>query len=292
MLVDGQVQVRDLVMGDGTPFELVMGFNPFNRPVRADQQSDRPWSHGSVSGAEWAGKDVLPIYLHIDERTTADWMARDQQVAAAFSAAGDSTESDELRFAFGGREYVMFGRARGVDQQQLEFAAFGRSVTVGLFAPLDPRIYDGTVRSGTIGLPTFEGGLTAPLMVPFTVDATPVDGQADLVNEGTVDTGLQLVVAGPVEQPRVTLQRPDGVVQTLRYLGDVPSGRTLHIDTRARTVLVDGLPQASRRDQVAGDWPMLPGSTDGYGATSTLLFRAQDDDAAGTLSWSARSAWW
>ena len=72
----------------------------------------------------------------------------------------------------------------------------------------------------------------------------------------------------------------------LTYQSVIEAGRTLEIDTEARTVFLDGNESASRRSLVVGTWPeLLPG-------TSDVGFRAADNDAAGTLTVEWRSAWW
>lgn len=145
------------------------------------------------------------------------------------------------------------------------------------------------------GAARFSGGRGGGLVLPAAANAIAIDGHVDVVNEGTADPGLTLRIAGPVSQPRVSVQRPDGTTETLRYLDDVPAGRFLLIDTtpRRRSALLDGLPQSNVRGRIVGDWPLLPGNPDASGpATSTVLFRSSDNRAAGTLTVSGASAWW
>lgn len=66
---------------------------------------------------------------------------------------------------------------------------------------------------------------------------------------------------------------------------NLPAGQWLDIDTRARTVLLNGDPAASRRGQAVGDWPLLqPG-------TSTLRFAAAEE-SSGTVTARWRDGWW
>lgn len=291
VLVAGQLQIRELVMGAGTSFVVGPQFNPFRVNVRANAQG-RPWGHGGLSGAEWANAREVPLQITPVASSISEWLGLHQQLAAAFQPVGDTGEEVELRWHIGGREYVLFGRTARFDPN-VRFIPSGSAITRGLFRALDPLIYDGTEQSsGAFGLPTFIGGLEVPFTVPFTVDAVATDGEVNLLNEGTADTGLILRIDGPVQEPRVTLQGPSGEIVTLRFLGDIPSGRFLLIDTARRTALLDGVEQASRRGQMAGDWPLLPGNPDGTGATSTLLFRSADNNDTGTLIVSHRSAWW
>lgn len=293
-LLPGQIAVGDLLMGDGTDFAVLPDFDPWSRTILADQSGDRAWGHGGWSGSEWTGKAVVGMKVDLKEESWGSWELLRQQLSAAFRAVGDTGTERELRWHDGAREYVMFGRPRLLAFREMLLASPSFSRADCGFVALDPLIYDGVESTGSIGLPTFEGGLTVPFTVPFSIDAVPVDGQVDLRNEGTADTGLTLRVDGPVPQPRVTVVGPDGTSTTLRYLGDVPAGRFLLITTADRNqgALLDGLPQANHYGRMAGDWPLLPGNPAGGGATSTLLFRSADNNATGRLSWAYRSAWW
>jgi hypothetical protein len=67
----------------------------------------------------------------------------------------------------------------------------------------------------------------------------------------------------------------------LRIAEAVPAGRSLVIDTKSRTALLDGV--ANRT--VTGSWPVLrPGS-------NTFVFNASAYDAGALLTVSYRSAW-
>jgi hypothetical protein len=157
-----QVQVRDLVMGPGTDYQILVGFNPFNRSVRADQSGKRAWNHGSWSGVEWADEAVVPLRILIDTDDENTWLVAHQKLMAAFRPVGEITRNTELRFHLGGREFVMFGRPRMVEPE-LDLIGLGKAFTSAAFVALDPLIYAGaeTVVPG-IGLPTFTGGLTIP----------------------------------------------------------------------------------------------------------------------------------
>jgi len=284
-LVDGQVQVRDLVMGPGTPFVVEPGFDPWSVVVDAGQGGARAWAHGGWSGAEWAAAVEVPVPVSIVANGDVSWQDARDELSAAFSPVGDAVEATELRWVVGGREYVRFGRPRGAATTRA-VPENGSSTVRALFMALDQRIYSANETVQTFGLPTFVGGLTVPFTVPFTVDAVAVDGQADLVNEGTAEVGLSLRIDGPVIQPWLTLQRPDGVVQTLRFRFSLTAGQWVEVDTEARTVFLNGLPQASRRGEVAGDFPVLPPGV------STLLFRAAEESATAQVTATYRSAWW
>lgn len=509
-----QWQIRDLVMGPGTTHRIMDSTNPFALTARADQGGPRAWNHGSWSGAEWANERVVPLRVLVETEALADWLAAHQQLAAAFAPVGDEVGSVELRFEFGGAEYILFGRPRMVEPET-DLLGVGKSFTRCAFVAQDPRIYAGTESTtGAIALPSQAGGLLVPgvvsstppygllldgtsggyastpdaaslditgdldvrfdatlddwtaqaalvtkfnfsgdqrsfyceinasgrlqirwttdgtlatqiletaavdhtpdpvtgrlavrwtvdvddgaggyavrfwqapaingpwtlldeqtgagttsihagtadlhvganssgaenpagtvyaahifdgidgtrvaaprfetqpdgatsfddsggltwtvngtasingrvagggLLVPLTIDSTLVGGTAPMVNAGTTAAGVRFRVDGPVPQPRIIVQQPNGVVQDITFVPgfEVAAGQWVEVDTAARTALLNGLPQASVRGQAAWNmdpYPLLPG-------TSTLRFAA-DDVAAGTLTATWRSAWW
>jgi hypothetical protein len=270
-------------MGSGTRFRMQQRFDPFGRAFRADSQQPRPWAHGASSGAEFADEAVVPLRMLVEgeERSAGSWMEARHLLTAAFRPVGETGADEPLRFVLGGHEYVMFGRPRGFEFD-VRFMRDGYGSVTAVFAALDPLIYDAEPHDETVTLPTYEGGLTFPTLVPFAVPGVQIGGRTTLVNAGTADGGLRFRLDGPVQHPRITLRHAGGA-QTLTVGLDLAAGQWLDIDTSERTVYLDGL--VSRRAAVAGEWPTLrPG-------TSEVRFRAAEH-GPGTLTVQARSAWW
>lgn len=280
-LSEGQVSVRSLVMGAGTSYELMNDFSMWARNVRADQGGPRAWNHGTWSGAEWQDEAVIPMQILVKGSGVGGWLSAHQALAAAFAPSATDVE---LRTVVGGVEYLMLGRPRMV-QPDTSLVGGGISFTRVAFVAQDPRIYSGVLHTtGTLNLPVLSGGLQVAFTVPFTVNGALVGGSASLVNAGTTDTGLTMRIDGPVVAPRISLQRPDGLTQTLTIGFDLSTGDWINIDTIARTVMLNGF--SSRRAQVSGDWPILPAGT------STLSFASSTYNASAALSASWRDAWW
>ena len=283
-LVDGQVQVRDLVLGCGTPYR-VTEFDPWSRQVRDDAAGGaRPWSGGTWYGAEFVDEAVVPWNVYIAAESQAEWLALHQELIAAFEPVGADALDVELRFGVAGSEFVMFGRPRmaQMDRGRMRVGK-GRSWTSVAFVAPGGRIFSGEEQVELLGLPRFEGGLTWPVRWPLRWTGVLVDGRAELVNDGKADTPLHLRIDGPVPAPRLTVQHADGDVETLRLMFDLQAGQWVDIDTSAHTVMLQGT--ASRRGQVTGAFPVLrPG-------TSVIRFNAAEfnDQAQLTARW--RSAW-
>ncbi len=282
-LTEGQVQVRDLVMGRNTSYKM-LEFNPWAATVRADQGGKRAWGHGGWSGVEWRDEVVVPMFIKVTGTGAAGWLAAHQQLAKALRPVGESTADIELRWMTGGTEYLMFGRPRMVDPDA-KMIGTGQVFTKAAFVALDPLIYSGAETSvANIGLPTFTGGLTVPFTVPFSIPATASEGFASLTNDGTAEVGLDIRLDGPVESPIVTLVRDDGTFQELTFDLTLTTGQWLDIDTANRIVLLNGA--HSRRGQVSGHWPILPEGT------HELRWRSPSFNDQAAMSVTFRSAWW
>lgn len=278
-LAEGQVQLRGLVMGPGTPYRFDKGnhFNPFARTVRTTQSGQRPWRDGSWSGREVTAAAAIPMRIVTLGAGAAGMLALHRPLAAAFEPSDDDLE---LRFVIGGQEMVMFGRPRVVapEPRHVDGTTY---YSLG-FEALDPTMYGATEHVETLGLPSTSGGLTFPATFPAAFDATVTSGRKAIANAGLKTTGLLLRIDGPAPQPRVSILA-GGVVTRLRVLLDLAAGEFLDIDTRAQTALLQG--QVSRRNQVPGDWPLLPPGT------HEIAFDADLFDPAALLTVRWRDAW-
>lgn len=283
MLTKGQVQVGSLLMGEGTPYRVLKGFNPWARSVRTPATGDRSWAHGSWSGAEWAQEVTVPIPVMacgVDD-TVESWEVVHQALSAAFAAVGTNGDM-ELRWNLGTREYVMFGRPRMVSPDP-EMIGLGFATTQCAFACPDPLIYAGEETVvGPITPPTWSGGWSLPFTFPFSFgSAALIGGEDTLSNEGTVPAGMVLRVDGPCLNPTVTVTQ-GSVSESLTISTTVASGDYLEIDTAARTVFYNGT--INQRGYFSGDWPLVPVGD------STVRYRASE--GTGQLTVTFRSAWW
>lgn len=258
-LAERQIQVRDLVMGPGTPY-VVQETNPFTMTVRANQTGIRPWRDGSWSGAEFREERIFPLLIHAEAATYDAAGAMDllHQFTAAFAPVGPAADDVECRFVYGGREYLMFGRPRS-SEPDIAMLYQGQWSVSAAFVALDGHIYSGIEHVVSIGLPQFTGGLAVPFTVPVLVPARLSEGITTLTNEGITDTALRLRIDGPVLEPRVVLKRPDGVVQTLSISAALDAGQWLDIDTDAETVVLNGV--ADRLGDTSGAFPIAPPGT-------------------------------
>lgn len=213
---DLQVAVGELLLGPGTPYRL-MDFNPWVKTVRAPQEQDRPWNHGSWSGAEWSNKVTVPMRILVrgSQRTTSEWLQLQQQLAAAFAPTGDAASDRELRWRIGGVEYLMRGRPRMVEPSVEHIGdGLGYAFTQCAFVALDPRIYSGVEHvAGPIPLPQQAGGL----LVPGTQRVLNGNPGFELDTTGWFASGGSLVRSTGQAHTGVAsgLLTPDGVTATV-----------------------------------------------------------------------------
>lgn len=261
MLSDGQVQIRDLVMGPGTPYAL-RGFNPFNRETRSEQSGTMPWSDGGWAGAEFLEPTNIPLRILVKggERSADAWLDAHLPLMAAFEPIGSNNEEVELKFCIGTREFTIFGRPRVINPD-IEIIGTGKAMTEAAFVANDPRIYSSEEFVEELGLPQFEGGMTWPMTWPMTWDGFLVDGSAEIVNGGLAPTFMRYRIDGPVVNPRISVKNPDGDIQTLRVNIDLQAGHWLSIDTQSQLVLLNDT--VSRRADTSGTFQRLfPGTSD------------------------------
>lgn len=282
--IEGQIELRGVLMGPGTPYR-VQRFSAWRRGVRAND-TDRSWAHGTISGAEWRSQIVVDIDLHYGAATHADWVDLNDAATEAFAPVGDDVADQELRFFRGGREYLYFGRPRVFEPETRPGQR--RSNTVATFVTTSkPFRFSGDLQTaGPVTLPRFIGGMAFPQLLPHLIESTRVGGQVTIINDGNADAHLLVRIDGPVIEPRISLQRPDGIIQTVTWHDlAIPAGQFLLADTDARTAFLGGLETASQHPGFA-QWPVAPKGT------SELRFDAADRNEEALLTATWRHTWW
>ncbi|MFD5676106.1 hypothetical protein [Streptomyces sp. NPDC127040] len=153
-----------------------------------------------------------------------------------------------------------------------------------LVTAADPRRYSTTLQSQSTALPSTTGGLTVPVTLPIVISTTTVAGSITLVNEGSIATRPIFTVEGPVTNPTITVQYPDGTVRALLYSSALEAGNQLVIDTDLHSAVLNGT--TSRRLYLSGQWAEIP-----PGTSVEVGWYADTYDAAALLTGTVRSAW-
>lgn len=150
----------------------------------------------------------------------------------------------------------------------------------------DPRRYDVVQQAGQTMLPIVTGGRPTPYTLPYTLSATTVSGQIDCTNAGSIETRPVIVIDGPVSQPAVLAQMPDGSVRPMTYSQDLGVGDELVIDVLAKEVTLNGAVSRRRFLSMPLGWPIIP-----PGATVSFRFASAVYSASAALTVRWRSAW-
>jgi hypothetical protein len=130
---------------------------------------------------------------------------------------------------------------------------------------------------------TYRGGVTLPTVLPGRL----VGGSITITNTGDAAAPLLLRLDGPVPEPWIRVQRPDGVTQSVRFDLDLAAGQWLTVDSVSRQALLNDQPSANMRGSASWDmdeYPILPGVT-------VIRFGGSEYEADAEMSASARSAW-
>lgn len=245
--------------------------------VRAEMQQ-REGDHGAWAAPVYFGERPLTLAGVItapDRRVLDDAMER-LRVAAGM---GDTT----LVVQESTPKQTTVRRSGKLLAQYLSDRIASYSVLV---TAADPRRYSTVLQTGSTGLPVTSGGLTLPYTLPYTISATTVAGQVVAFNEGTFETRPVLTITGPVSQPQVIVQMPDGSPRFLNYAEDLTAGDFLVIDVGRRSVTLNGVVSRRRFLTTPTGWPVIPA-----GATVSFQFRAAAYNPTALLTASWRSAW-
>lgn len=225
--------------------------------------------HGAFLGPAFYGPRVVQAEARVDGFGPGDSLAVARQIMSALSL-------DELvELAVTDELGTLHAAVRQEGDPILLRNGNRMIVSLSMLAP-DPRRY-GAWQQASTGLPVASGGFSLPVVLPIVMTGTGNAGAVVIANEGDIEAPLLLTVAGPC--PPFTISDQQG--RQLVFAETLEAGRTLVIDTGARTALLDGV--ANR--VVTGTWPVLnPGA-------NQFQFSASAYDAGALLTISYRSAW-
>lgn len=245
--------------------------------VRADLQQ-REGDHGAWAGPVYLGERPITLAGTVvaQDRAALD-IAREQLLAAV-----SLTDTPLVVYEAQAKQSMVHRSGKPLWAYVTDrLATYSVLVTAQ-----DPRRYEATAQSGATSLPSTTGGRPTPYTVPYTLTSTTVSGEIDAQNVGSFETRPVIIIDGPVSQPQVLAQLPDGSVQPMNYSQDLALGDELVIDVDAKSVVLNGVVSRRRFLSLPLGWPVIP-------AGQLIVFRfaaaVYDPAAALTVQW--RSAW-
>jgi len=279
---DWQIQVGDLLIGDGTDYDIRVIEGLASMPEVRPQDRPLLLRHGSVSGLDYLGERDFTVELDVVESNT-DTLAA---LLDALSLAWRPTTT-EVPIAFqvpgvaGGAPSVVFGRVRRRDIPiGVQFSRGLAEVALEV-ACTDPRVYSVTEHSTSTGVASSEGGLTFDAVADFTFGDVSTGGAMSLLNAGTFDAPVTFVIEGPCTSPVIENVTVD---KTLRFDIVLSAGERLFVNTKERTVLLGGTSTRYFALRTTSEWfDLVPGP-------NAINYLASSDIGS-TLTATWRSAW-
>ncbi|MFB7738227.1 hypothetical protein ACFC08_28340 [Streptomyces sp. NPDC056112] len=241
-LVDGRHQLGTVLIGRGTPV-VVAAIEGLGQPPQRNQDVEPPGEDGLWLGPDYYSGRSLRIDASIkmpgNQAGALDVLAALQADADTAAVRGGGGTTMNLRLKFPGRDVrVVRGRLRKLEPD-LTKAIHGWIPLDMEFQAADHLYYaDGSDATSIPLGSTTTGGLTFPLLFPFTIGGDPaaVGRPGYLQVAGTAPTWPVLRVQGPCANPRITHV---GSGRVLEVQATLAAGEWVEIDTRPgwRTVL-------------------------------------------------------
>lgn len=276
-LEEGQVKVRDLVMGPGTDY-IITHFNPWSRLAKTEAAGTNPYADGSWSGPEFWDSVTIPLTVHPAGDSAAGWDTLHWNLVQALRPIRTDSVDPEIHWRNGGIEYMMRARPRAIDPSVINMATGDVTTSCSLQA-LDPAVYSSEEFSVEMGVIRRSGGLITPFTTPFPIYSVVVDGEETVYNGGIENAWLQLRIDGPAVNPVVSVSTDEGPM-TLYLSTSIAEGEWIDIDTYEKSVLLNGF--TSRLNQMSGTWVYIPPRSDNV----FIRFNAQDSpNAKLTAKW-------
>lgn len=265
-------QLRGLNIGAGTVYRwssFPAGFGL--PPVRSDDIM-LPDRDGELAGIDrLAGRTlVFEVYCLEDDAATVE------ATANFLKAAWRPSDTDlELKFTLARGEYSLFGRPRACDVVITKTLLGGVLAARLEFKAMDPRLF-GIENATTIALPGGGTGLTFNATPNFSFGGAATGGEDTIANDDVVDTDWTADFNGPLTDPSIEHVETG---YALRLTGSILTGETLTLDSRTRSIVLNGT--SSRYSWLNGGsrwFVFVPGS-------NTVRFRANAGSGNVVITW-------
>lgn len=282
---DAQIQWGDLLLGDGTDYEVTGLAGWHDLPGVDSGNADRSGSHGATSGRGLAQQRVITCEFNLapEPATGIKAALAALRAATAISETGDEVplvvrDIDTPLMVFGkiARRQVPMpqGFKRGLEGAALQWECS------------DPRRYSLAEQSVDLAAPTGgSGGLDWDLEYPLDWGTPATPGLGNATNNGDAPTHPVLTITGPVVRPNVLNFLTNQILEVDLTIG---VGEQMVIDTNAATITYLGGSYGPTAASVPlRQWTFAPG------VNNPLVFRGASFPAPGAslhIAW--RSAWW
>lgn len=272
-----QYQFRDLTFGEGTAIDVAVTEGLEDLPALRTGDLPRSGRHGLHAGQDLAEGRSVVFELEVVCATDEDFRSTIDAIKAA-TTPGTSEEALAFQHPGSVPQQIFARPRRRAIPQDVPFSLFAARVVVE-FAATDPRIYEATEQSVSVGFPTGGVGRTYDLTFDRVYGASGEGGVAVVSNEGTVEAPWQAEIVGPWVNPVIeNLTTGDKLSLSI----SVGTGERLLLDSSDESVL---LGTAHRLNAVlpGSVWPSItPGE-------NSIRFGGASGTGSATIT--TRSAW-
>lgn len=258
--------VQGLTIGAGTAYRWATMPEGFGMSDYRSQDALLPRQDGVVAGDDRLSGRMITFDVHV----LGTGAVSVEQAANALKGAFAPLQTDvEMTFNLAGGVdgYSVFGRPRScpmvLDKKFLGGALRARCS----FWATDPRLFGAQVTTG-LNLPSGESGLAFAALAPFVFALAASPGEGVLNNAGEYETDWTATLTGPLTAPRLE-HVEQGRILSFPTLS-IGTGETLTLDSRTKSVLLNGTSSRYSSLSAGSRWFVLPkgNSTIRFGAAS------------------------
>jgi hypothetical protein len=280
-MIDTTATINGLTIGAGTSYRWASWpAGLFDTPAIRSADAPRAQQHGVLPGLDWMGALDLAFDVVVMGTSRSDGETKLLALLAAFAPSASEATLD-VRVTGSPAEYRLYGRTRGAVSAAGRQFINGKALVHCAFRATDPRRYSTTQQTASTGLASAGGGFIVPAVVPWSGGSGGTGSTMSCPNNGTFAAPWVATFTGPLVSP--TLTHVATGKQLIFSTGSIASGETLVVDSKNKTVMLNGT--ASRYSWLSGAsrWFDLD-----PGANSVNLTGAS---GAGTVQLAWRSAW-
>lgn len=278
---EGQIDLRGLLLGRGTPYTFPADevANLWDLAEIRSSDLEIPGRNGVQGGDDLYGGLSLTFQIEVDADTPAGLQSALDDLRAAFARSDIDLP---LYAQFLGTQRLRWVRPRRFGAPVVVADDNSARVAVQLMVT-DPFAYADTEESGSTTLTVSDDGLVFPVTFPVTFGAVSGGaGTFNAHNAGSAPAPWLASITGPISDASIENLTTG---EAFGLSGDIESGHTLSLDSKEKTLLLDGSTNASEMRAAGVQWfDLQPGD-------NTIRFFATNEPPYGVLTMTWRSAW-
>lgn len=204
-LADRQFDLDGYVFGHRSAAGVVVTDIEWGSPEPRTNDKERPRADGTRFGREWRSGRTITLEvctLHTEEGGALDEIERFSAAWDAISVRAAPGSMSVLRYHINGRTRRVYGRARRIEPNAVEYRA-GKILLTCTFDTEGPYYYRDTPEETSVGLvPPITGGFSFPMVFPAHTTGMG-ERRVGITNPGHAEAPIILYINGPIDQPIV-----------------------------------------------------------------------------------------